>query len=102
VSRTRIWSGRAVRVKATPSSLPPVRPPAVSQPSGIEPFAYAPDLNPVEGLWSVLRRTSLANRAFTDPDDLVTTVRTGLRQLQYRPDVLDGCLAGTGLNPVPP
>jgi transposase len=64
--------------------------------------AYAPDLNPVEGLWSVLRRTSLANRAFTDPDDLVTTVRTGLRQLQYRPDVLDGCLAGTGLNPVPP
>ena len=35
--------------------------------------AYAPDLNPVERLWSVLHCTSLANCAFTDPDDLVTT-----------------------------
>ncbi|WP_456154778.1 transposase [Streptomyces chartreusis] len=29
---------------------------------------YAPDLNPVEGIWSVLRRTTVANRAFADPD----------------------------------
>lgn len=29
---------------------------------------YAPDLNPGEGIWSVLRRTTLANRAFADPD----------------------------------
>ncbi len=64
--------------------------------------AYAPDLNPVEGIWSVLRRTTQANRAFTDPDDLVTTIRRGLRQLQYRPDVLDGCLTGTGLTLQPP
>lgn len=59
--------------------------------------AYAPDLNPVEGIWSILRRTTQANRAFTDPDALVTAVRQGLRQLQYRPDTLDGCLTGTGL-----
>ncbi|MEU5513373.1 DDE endonuclease, partial [Streptomyces griseoaurantiacus] len=26
----------------------------------------------------------------------------GLRQLQYRPDVLDGCLTGTGLRRQPP
>ncbi len=58
---------------------------------------YAPDLNSVEGIWSVLRRTTQANRAFTDPDDLVAAIRQGLRQLQYRPDVLDGCLVGTGL-----
>lgn len=63
---------------------------------------YAPDLNPVEGIWSVLRRTVLANRAFADPDDLITAVRRGLRQLQYRPDTLDGCLAGTGLQRKPP
>ncbi|MER5402637.1 transposase [Streptomyces sp. NPDC002599] len=25
---------------------------------------YAPDLNPVEGIWSVLRLTTMANRAF--------------------------------------
>ncbi|MEW2075346.1 transposase [Streptomyces sp. NPDC013433] len=57
----------------------------------------APDLNPVEDIWSVLRRTTTANRAFADPDDLITAVRRGLRQLQYRHDVLDGCLTGTGL-----
>lgn len=63
--------------------------------------SYAPDLNPVEGIWSVLRRTTLANRAFSDPEDLIATVRQGLRQLQCRSDVLDGCLAGTGLIPAP-
>jgi transposase len=63
---------------------------------------YAPDLNPVESVWSVLRRTTTANRAFTDPNDLITAIRRGLRQLQYRPDVLDGCLTGTGLTAAPP
>ncbi|XES01533.1 transposase [Streptomyces sp. S1D4-11] len=62
---------------------------------------YAPDLNPVEGLWSVLRRTSLANRAFADPADLITAVRRGLLQLRYRHDVLDGCLTGTALRKPP-
>lgn len=33
---------------------------------------YAPDLNPVEGIWSVLPRTATANRAFADPQDLIT------------------------------
>ncbi|MEU3296993.1 hypothetical protein ABZ722_32210, partial [Streptomyces longwoodensis] len=55
-----------------------------------------------EGIWSVLRRTTTANRAFADPDDLITAVRRGLRQLQYRHDVLDGCLTGTGLRRQPP
>ena len=27
--------------------------------------SYAPDLNPVEGIWSSLKRGSLANRSFT-------------------------------------
>ncbi|MGW6055490.1 transposase [Streptomyces sp. NPDC055189] len=31
---------------------------------------YAPDLNPVEGVWSLLRRSSQANTAFTDLDHL--------------------------------
>ncbi|WP_420903013.1 IS630 family transposase [Streptomyces hirsutus] len=59
--------------------------------------AYAPDLNPVEGLWSLLRRGPLANTAFADADHLVRTVRRGLRQIQYRPALIDGCLTGTGL-----
>jgi hypothetical protein len=63
---------------------------------------YAPDPNPVEGIWSVLRRTTTANRAFANPHDLITAVRRGLRQLQYRHDVLDGCLTGTRLVPASP
>ncbi|WP_243982976.1 transposase [Streptomyces sp. NEAU-YJ-81] len=59
--------------------------------------AYAPDLNPVEGLWSLLRRSSQANTAFTDPDHLMRTLRHGLRQIQYRSNLIEGCLADTGL-----
>lgn len=56
-----------------------------------------PDLDPVEGTRSVPRRNTTANRAFADPQDLITAVRRGLRQLRYRHDLLDGCLTGTGL-----
>lgn len=59
--------------------------------------AYAPDLNPVEGIWSVLRRRWLSNTAFTAVDHLVRTVRQGLRKIQYRSDLINGCLTGTGL-----
>ena len=60
--------------------------------------SYAPDLNPVEGIWSLLRRGVLANTAYTDPDHLIDTVRRELRKIQYRPHLIDGCLAGTGLS----
>ncbi|MGW0846771.1 IS630 family transposase [Streptomyces sp. NPDC002787] len=59
--------------------------------------AYAPELNPVEGVWSLLRRRYTTNVAFTNPDHLIRTVRQGLRKIQYRPALLDGCLAETGL-----
>ncbi|MFI6150483.1 transposase, partial [Streptomyces sp. NPDC051109] len=58
---------------------------------------YAPDLNPVEGIWSLLRRSSQANTAFTDPEHLIRVLRHGLRQIQYRSDVIDGCLTETRL-----
>ncbi|MEV5388596.1 transposase [Streptomyces sp. NPDC052721] len=46
--------------------------------------AYAPDLDPVEGIWSLLRRSSQANTAFAHPDHLISTLRHGFRQIQYR------------------
>ncbi|MFE5143607.1 transposase [Streptomyces fagopyri] len=64
--------------------------------------AYAPDLNPVEGIWSLLRRSSQVNTAFTDPDDLISTLRHGLRQIQYRSNLIDGCLAETCLTTTTP
>jgi transposase len=59
--------------------------------------AYAPDLNPVEGIWSLLRRSSRTNTAFTDPDHLIRSLRHGIRRIQYRSNLIDGCLAETGL-----
>ncbi|GAA1539178.1 hypothetical protein GCM10009730_55440 [Streptomyces albidochromogenes] len=58
---------------------------------------YAPELNPVEGIWPILRRTSQVNTAFTHLDHLIRRLRDGLRQIQYRSDIIDGCLTATGL-----
>nr|WP_324289016.1 transposase [Streptomyces sp. CoH17] len=58
---------------------------------------YAPDLNPVEGIWSLLRRGWLSNVAFSTPGHLVQTIRRGLRHIQYRSHLIDSCLTETGL-----
>lgn len=60
--------------------------------------SYAPDLNPVEGVWSLLRRGPLANVAFHDDDHLERTLRRGLRHIQLHPNLIDGCLTETGLD----
>ena len=67
--------------------------------------SYAPDLNPVEGVWSLLRRGWLSNTArlalqhrLHHPQHLIQTIRHGMRKIQYRPHLIDGCLAGTGLS----
>ncbi|WP_443732491.1 IS630 family transposase [Streptomyces coriariae] len=59
--------------------------------------SYSPDLNPVEGVWSLLRRGPMANTAFTDPDHLTRTLRRGLAHIQRHPELIDGCLTETGL-----
>ena len=57
--------------------------------------AYAPDLNPAEGIWSLLKR-SMANFA-AGLDGLVRIVKRKLKKIQYRTHLVDGCLAATGL-----
>ncbi|WUJ00935.1 transposase [Streptomyces sp. NBC_00391] len=54
--------------------------------------AYSPDLNPVEWVWAHVK-CSLANLAI----DRLALVRNRLRRLQYRSNILDGFIAGTGL-----
>jgi hypothetical protein len=61
---------------------------------------YAPELNPVEPLWSHLKR-SLANLAKRNLSQLTALVRTRLKRMQYRPGLLDGFLASTGLDLTP-
>jgi hypothetical protein len=46
--------------------------------------AYAPDLNPAEGIWSLLKR-SMINFAAADLDGLVRIVKRKLKKIQYRP-----------------
>ncbi|MEU6965448.1 transposase [Streptomyces chrestomyceticus] len=58
---------------------------------------YAPELNPVEGIWSSVKR-SLANLAKQGIDELAALVRTRLKRMQYRHGLLEGHLVGTGLN----
>ncbi|MFG2695900.1 transposase [Kitasatospora sp. NPDC048407] len=58
--------------------------------------SYAPDLNPQEGIWSLAKRT-IANLAAADLDQLARTVKRSMKQIQYRPYLIDGCLAATGL-----
>ncbi|MBZ4319955.1 transposase [Streptomyces sp. SCA2-4] len=60
--------------------------------------SYALDLNPVEGIWSLLRRSSQADTAFTSAGQLLRALRRGLREIQYRSHLIDGCLAATGLH----
>jgi putative transposase len=61
---------------------------------------YAPELNPVEAVWSHLKR-SLANLAKHGISQLTMLVKTRLRQMQYRPGLLDSFLAKPGLDLAP-
>jgi len=58
---------------------------------------YASELNPVEPVWSNLKR-SLANLVKHDIDQLTALIKTRLRRMQYRPGLLDGFLVKTGLD----
>ncbi|WP_435226155.1 IS630 family transposase [Streptomyces sp. Tue6028] len=57
---------------------------------------YAPDLNPQEGIWSLVKR-DIGNLAAADLGQITQAVKRRLKQIQYRPHVVDGCLAGAGL-----
>ena len=61
---------------------------------------YAPELNPVEPVWSSLKR-SLANLVKQDIDQLTALVRTRLRRMQYQPGLLEGFLAKPRLDLTP-
>jgi putative transposase len=54
----------------------------------------------VESVWAHLKG-SLANLAKHTISQLTTLARTRLRQMQYRPGLLDGYLARTGLDLTP-
>ncbi len=65
--------------------------------------SYAPDLNPAEGVWAN-RKNGLGNLAAPTVSDLAAIVKNRLKRIQYRPELIHGFLAQTGLTlePEPP
>ncbi|WSF81544.1 transposase (plasmid) [Streptomyces globisporus] len=57
---------------------------------------YAPDLNPQEGVWSLVKR-DIGNLAAADLCQITRAVKRRLKRIQYRPELVDGCLTATGL-----
>nr|WP_328707560.1 transposase [Streptomyces sp. GS7] len=57
---------------------------------------YAPDLNPQEGVWFLVKR-DIGDLAAACLDQITWAVKHRLKQIQCRPDLVDGCLAATGL-----
>ena len=61
---------------------------------------YAPDLNPVEGAWANMKN-GLGNLMARDVDQLAAIIKNRLKRIQYRPELIGGFLAQTGLPPEP-
>jgi len=72
-------------------------------PTVIQLPAYAPELDPVEGVWANMKN-GLGNLAACNADQLAAIVRNRLKRIQYRPALINGFLAQTGLilEPEPP
>jgi putative transposase len=66
-------------------------------------LGYAPDLNPAEGAWANMKN-GLGNLAVRNADQLAAVVKNRLKRIQYRPGLIGGFLAQTGLalEPGPP
>lgn len=59
---------------------------------------YAPELNPVENMWSSLKH-GMANLAPCRVDDLLRIAKNRLKRMQYRPTLAFGFLVTSGLAP---
>lgn len=59
---------------------------------------YAPELNPVEGLWSNIQGKELANQSAENLDEVAGAVQVGLERIKTHRQLLFGFLAETGLS----
>lgn len=59
--------------------------------------AYAPDLNPEEGIWRHLKLTDLANVCCKAVSDLKLAYRRAKERLRHKVEVIKGCFGLAGL-----
>jgi transposase len=57
---------------------------------------YAPDLNPVEGIWNYLKCRELGNVCCQDFADLDLALRRAKERLRHKRHVLQGCITACG------
>ena len=60
--------------------------------------AYAPELNPVEGLWSSLKAVELANLAAPTLGEIIDQAHTGIERVRHTPHLAYSFLRHTGLS----
>jgi transposase len=58
---------------------------------------YAPELNPQEGVWNLLKRRELKNLCARDLDHLASELVRAKERLRHRKTVLGQCIAHAGL-----
>lgn len=58
--------------------------------------AYAPDVNPDEGIWNYLKRVELANRCCPDLSALALALRRAKERLRYKRTVIQACCRQAG------
>jgi len=59
---------------------------------------YAPDINPVEGLWANIQEQELANRSVEDLGEMVEGVRNGFSRVRSESWLLHSFLDHAGLS----
>jgi transposase len=59
--------------------------------------AYAPELNPGEGLWQQLKGVELRNVCCVDLPHLRGELRDAVKRVRRKPRILTGCFQGAGL-----
>jgi transposase len=56
--------------------------------------AYAPDLNPDEGIWHYLKHVELRNLCCHDLSQLAQELTAAVERLAAKPDIISACFAG--------
>jgi transposase len=58
--------------------------------------AYAPELNPDEGIWNLLKRVELRNLCCDDLAELRLELRLAAARLRHKTAIIQGCISQCG------
>ncbi len=88
-----VWDGASIHYGAVKEFL---RRGAASRITLVRLPSYAPELNPVEGLWCYLKHVELLNVCCHTRAELRQEVRNAIARIRQRGDVLLGCVRQPG------